>query len=228
MDDPSSPSAINSPKGRGRGRGRGHGRGRGRGRGRGQRPQQRGDSSQTQAQPQIQPQPTPQVPFEAAQTNPGQRPQNRGKDRRDDIGSYNSRAQSTETEKSSTQEPSKTESGESQSRRKRALETLTKGHSELTSRMITMLMGNNYECMVCVEKIGRAAAVWSCKSCYHLFHIKCIKDWRKSSVTENGSWKCPGCRFNYTQAPKVTCFCGKLSHEEMSNFSFNSFTLPHR
>lgn len=43
-------------------------------------------------------------------------------------------------------------------------------------------MSDSYECMVCVDRLGRKAQTWTCRHCYHLFHIGCIKKWRKSSL----------------------------------------------
>jgi transcriptional repressor NF-X1 len=33
------------------------------------------------------------------------------------------------------------------------------------------LMAEAYECMICCENIRRPDAVWSCRTCYRVFHL---------------------------------------------------------
>ena len=55
------------------------------------------------------------------------------------------------------------------------------GSSETqTGTLIEQLTEGTYECLVCCDVVKCEARVWSCGSCYTVFHLKCIKDWAKS------------------------------------------------
>jgi len=41
------------------------------------------------------------------------------------------------------------------------------------------LFSGQYECMVCCDRVRVKDPVWSCSTCYHIFHLKCIKKWAK-------------------------------------------------
>lgn len=41
------------------------------------------------------------------------------------------------------------------------------------------LSTGQYECMVCCERVRVKDPVWSCLTCYHIFHLKCIKKWAR-------------------------------------------------
>lgn len=65
----------------------------------------------------------------------------------------------------------------------RALSHLNPTTSAQASVLIDQLRNETYECMVCCEKVRFSAAVWSCQSCYHVFHLGCIRRWAKCSAT---------------------------------------------
>ena len=46
--------------------------------------------------------------------------------------------------------------------------------------LIDQLSRGTYECMVCCETVRAQNAVWSCSNCYHVFHLRCIKQWARS------------------------------------------------
>lgn len=49
------------------------------------------------------------------------------------------------------------------------------------------LFTGQYECMVCCDRVRVKDPVWSCSTCYHIFHLKCIKKWAKIPTnTEEG------------------------------------------
>ena len=77
--------------------------------------------------------------------------------------------------------------------------------------------------MICCEKIGRNAAVWSCTVCYNIFHLKCIRSWavKNTSLPENsGIWRCPACNFATTIIPdEYRCFCGKVVNPPVPPYS---------
>ena len=80
--------------------------------------------------------------------------------------------------------------------------------------LIEQLIDDTYECMVCCETIKWNNQVWSCSSCYHVFHLACIRKWARSesaAVKDESGWRCPGCQNVSTRPPnKYYCFCGKV------------------
>ncbi|KAL8620508.1 hypothetical protein ACOMHN_029544 [Nucella lapillus] len=79
-------------------------------------------------------------------------------------------------------------------------------------QMEEQLKRGRYECMVCCDNIWQEVAVWSCQKCYHIFHLRCIKQWVKSSFEEDESiWRCPACQnCNERRPDGYRCFCGKI------------------
>jgi transcriptional repressor NF-X1 len=67
-----------------------------------------------------------------------------------------------------------------------------------------------YDCPICVSEVLRNSKIWSCKTCYTVFHLQCIKRW---SSREDGSaqqWRCPGCNLPQGDTPSTyLCWCGK-------------------
>lgn len=51
--------------------------------------------------------------------------------------------------------------------------------------LMDQLARNMHECMVCCEKVRYSQPVWSCKRCFNVFHLNCIKKWASSSVDGN-------------------------------------------
>ncbi|XP_071480371.1 transcriptional repressor NF-X1-like [Diadema antillarum] len=82
-----------------------------------------------------------------------------------------------------------------------------------TGALIEHLTSGTYECPVCCDRVRCEARVWSCKTCYVVFHLGCIKKWAKSpAATAEGTdgWQCPACRGVEIKIPHVYfCFCGK-------------------
>ncbi|XP_058637203.1 transcriptional repressor NF-X1 isoform X2 [Onychostoma macrolepis] len=96
-----------------------------------------------------------------------------------------------------------------------------------TGCLIEQLTEEKYECMVCCEVIRVMAPVWSCQSCFHVFHLNCIKKWARSpaSQADDGTegWRCPACQHVTLKAPNsYTCFCGKVTNPE-----FQRTEIPH-
>lgn len=50
--------------------------------------------------------------------------------------------------------------------------------------LIEQLSEEKYECMVCCDVIRLMAPVWSCQSCFHVFHLNCIKKWARSPASQ--------------------------------------------
>ncbi|XP_059369674.1 transcriptional repressor NF-X1-like isoform X2 [Carassius carassius] len=96
-----------------------------------------------------------------------------------------------------------------------------------TGCLIEQLTEEKYECMVCCEVIRLMAPVWSCQSCYHVFHLNCIKKWARSPASQADDapegWRCPACQHVALKAPNAyTCFCGKVTNPE-----FQRTEIPH-
>uniref|UniRef100_A0A673H187 Transcriptional repressor NF-X1 n=1 Tax=Sinocyclocheilus rhinocerous TaxID=307959 RepID=A0A673H187_9TELE len=80
------------------------------------------------------------------------------------------------------------------------------------------LTEEKYECMVCCEVIRVMAPVWSCQSCFHVFHLNCIKKWARSPASQaDGTISlalcslchpgpCPQCPAFITKS----CICGRM------------------
>ncbi|XP_044151416.1 transcriptional repressor NF-X1 [Bufo gargarizans] len=98
---------------------------------------------------------------------------------------------------------------------------LPKSKETHTGSLIEQLTAEKYECMVCCEVVRVMAPVWSCQSCYHVFHLNCIKKWARSPASqaeeENSGWRCPACQNVCSRAPSIyTCFCSKVNNPEWS------------
>ncbi|KAJ8010156.1 hypothetical protein DPEC_G00072050, partial [Dallia pectoralis] len=96
-----------------------------------------------------------------------------------------------------------------------------------TGCLIEQLSEEKYECMVCCEVIRVMAPVWSCLSCFHVFHLNCIKKWAHSPASQadetNDGWRCPACQNVVFQPPNTyKCFCGKVTNPE-----FQRSEIPH-
>ncbi|CAK6967447.1 transcriptional repressor NF-X1 [Scomber scombrus] len=88
-----------------------------------------------------------------------------------------------------------------------------------TGCLIEQLSGEKYECMVCCDVIRHMAPVWSCQSCFHVFHLNCIKKWARSPASQADEsaegWRCPACQNVAPKQPtSYTCFCGKVTNPE--------------
>ena len=80
-----------------------------------------------------------------------------------------------------------------------------------------------YECPICTNEVAKNSKVWSCKTCWTVFHLSCIKKWSTNEGStqaqqrnENGDlpplrqWRCPGCNLPKEILPSnYTCWCGK-------------------
>ncbi|KAK1277617.1 NF-X1-type zinc finger protein NFXL1 [Acorus gramineus] len=90
---------------------------------------------------------------------------------------------------------------------------------QLVQEIQDKLAKGSVECMICYDMVRRSAPVWSCSSCYSIFHLHCIKKWARAPTSGGGgpsssdsSWRCPGCQSVQTVPSKdlqYTCFCGR-------------------
>lgn len=90
-------------------------------------------------------------------------------------------------------------------------------------KLLREITSNTLECLVCCEKIKDFHPIWSCSTCYHCFHLKCLKKWAESSKSDAGDWRCPACQTPKTQIPHdYFCFCGKTRNPVV-----NRMETPH-
>ncbi|XP_061821295.1 transcriptional repressor NF-X1 [Nerophis lumbriciformis] len=102
---------------------------------------------------------------------------------------------------------------------RRNLDKMPKSNETQTGCLIEQLSEEKYECMVCCEVIRLMAPVWSCQSCFHVFHLNCIKKWARSPASQADEsadgWRCPACQNVALKHPtSYTCFCGKVTNPE--------------
>ncbi|CAN8305670.1 unnamed protein product [Cochlearia groenlandica] len=91
---------------------------------------------------------------------------------------------------------------------------------QLVQELQEKLVKSSVECMICYDKVGRSANIWSCSSCYSIFHMNCIKKWARAPTSvdllaeknQGDNWRCPGCQSVQLISAKeicYRCFCGK-------------------
>jgi transcriptional repressor NF-X1 len=70
--------------------------------------------------------------------------------------------------------------------------------------------------------------VWSCKTCWAVFHRTCIKKWASHSLGEGTVWRCPGCQTPTETVPQeYRCWCGKVENPEVDRLATpHSCTQP--
>lgn len=94
---------------------------------------------------------------------------------------------------------------------------------QLVQELEVKLATGKVECMICYDNVGRNAPVWSCASCYSIFHMPCIRKWVRAptssdisvSAAGNGeaNWRCPGCQtvqMSSANELQYYCFCGQV------------------
>ncbi|MGH0136124.1 UNVERIFIED_CONTAM: hypothetical protein FKN15_066220 [Acipenser sinensis] len=86
-----------------------------------------------------------------------------------------------------------------------------------TGCLIEQLTEEKYECMVCCEVIRVMAPVWSCQSCYHVFHLNCIKKWARSPASQ-AEGKVSNPEWNRNEIPHS---CGELCCKKRSGLDCN-------
>ncbi|XP_015929793.1 protein shuttle craft [Parasteatoda tepidariorum] len=85
--------------------------------------------------------------------------------------------------------------------------------------LIQHLSKGDCECLVCCESIRVKDQMWHCLSCYHVFHLRCIRKWARSpaATVEDGGWRCPACQSLTSKVPyDYYCFCGKQKNPEIN------------
>ncbi|XP_034023140.1 transcriptional repressor NF-X1 [Thalassophryne amazonica] len=99
------------------------------------------------------------------------------------------------------------------------LDKMPESKETQTGCLIEQLSEEKYECMVCCDVIRLMAPVWNCQSCFHVFHLNCIKKWARSPASQADDsaegWRCPACQnVAFKHPTSYTCFCGKVTNPE--------------
>jgi len=82
------------------------------------------------------------------------------------------------------------------------------------------LVKSTVECMICYDMVRRSVPIWSCSSCFSIFHLNCIKKWARAPTSvdliaeknQGFNWRCPGCQsvqLTTLNDIRYVCFCGK-------------------
>ena len=94
---------------------------------------------------------------------------------------------------------------------------------DITTRIHEDVSSGVYECPICTAEVGRGSKVWSCHTCWTVFHLSCIKKWSANEGSTSGQqqapnsdlppprqWRCPGCNLPKDTLPSTyTCWCEK-------------------
>ncbi|KAF2630653.1 hypothetical protein BU25DRAFT_244446 [Macroventuria anomochaeta] len=95
---------------------------------------------------------------------------------------------------------------------------------DIATRTHEDIDNGHYECAICTEDIKRRSkGVWSCRTCWTVFHLGCIKKWSTNEGSaaarqqaQDGEappprqWRCPGCNLPKDVLPKnFSCWCEK-------------------
>lgn len=91
---------------------------------------------------------------------------------------------------------------------------------QLVQEIQEKLTKGTVECMICYDMVRRSAPIWSCTSCYSIFHLNCIKKWARAPTSidlsaekhQGFNWRCPGCQsvqLTSLKEIRYMCFCGK-------------------
>ena len=79
-----------------------------------------------------------------------------------------------------------------------------------TRQICTELLTGEYECVLCLVPIRSQVATWGCGSCFHVFHLSCVKHWAKQPESGTGrTFRCPHCQAPDNVANAYYCFCTK-------------------
>ncbi|KAK7558507.1 hypothetical protein IWX49DRAFT_572380 [Phyllosticta citricarpa] len=83
---------------------------------------------------------------------------------------------------------------------------------DITTRVHEDIDNGHYECAICTNEVQRNSRMWSCRTCWTVFHLKCIGEWASNSLAEHSDrpWRCPGCNLPQDNVPKYfNCWCQK-------------------
>lgn len=93
---------------------------------------------------------------------------------------------------------------------------------DIATRTHEDIAHGQYECLICTSEVYSNQKIWTCKTCWSVIHLKCVKEWATSEgstarqrIAEGElppprQWRCPGCNLPKDVLPKeYTCWCEK-------------------
>lgn len=94
---------------------------------------------------------------------------------------------------------------------------------DLATRTHEDIRNGQYECVICTDEVLPKSKIWTCKTCWSVVHLLCVKRWSMNEVSthqqralDNGElppprqWRCPGCNLPKDDIPtSYTCWCEK-------------------
>lgn len=95
---------------------------------------------------------------------------------------------------------------------------------DIATRTHEDIDNGHYECAICTEEVRRTTkGIWSCRTCWMVFHLSCIKKWStnegsvaarqqapEGEIPPPRQWRCPGCNYPKDELPRVpSCWCEK-------------------
>jgi transcriptional repressor NF-X1 len=94
---------------------------------------------------------------------------------------------------------------------------------DMATRTHEDISNGQYECVICTNEVMSNSKIWTCKTCWSVLHMSCVKKWSNNEVstlqqraTDNGElppprqWRCPGCNLPKQRLPgNYTCWCEK-------------------
>ncbi len=94
---------------------------------------------------------------------------------------------------------------------------------DIATRTHEDIVNGQYECVICTNEVRSNSKIWTCKTCWSVLHLSCVKRWAKNESStlqqraiENGElpparqWRCPGCNLPKEDLPNnYTCWCEK-------------------
>ncbi|OAE24770.1 hypothetical protein AXG93_48s1180 [Marchantia polymorpha subsp. ruderalis] len=103
---------------------------------------------------------------------------------------------------------------------------------QLVQELEERLTRGTIECMICYDMVGRSSPMWSCGSCYAIFHLNCIKRWARAPTSTDlsvssanhsleGNWRCPGCQaveLITARDLRYNCFCGQVDNPPVDHY----------
>ena len=118
---------------------------------------------------------------------------------------------------------SNSNNAQSNARRGRKQSLVKSNAPDIATRTHEDIANAIYECPICTNEVAPNSKVWSCRTCWTVFHLSCIKKWSTNEGStqaqqrnENGDlppprqWRCPGCNLPKDVLPSTyTCWCAK-------------------
>jgi transcriptional repressor NF-X1 len=94
---------------------------------------------------------------------------------------------------------------------------------DIATRTHEDISNGQYECLICTNEVRSNSKIWTCKTCWSVLHLSCVKRWAKNESStlqqraiDNGElppprrWRCPGCNLPKDVLPdNYTCWCEK-------------------